>query len=128
MNNRISRFFSKGDIHKIEVRLDMIDFVENDTFITYAPALDLSGYGATRDEAHRSFEVVLEEYMKYTINKKTLAADLSKRGWNVSKKHLNPPSLTWLIENNAQVKEVYDSHDFSKHTRPVKVPLTADCA
>lgn len=126
--NRISRFFGKGDVQKIEIQLDMIDFVENGIFCTYAPALDLVGYGKTKEAARQSFEIVMQEYIEFTIAKKTLAADLQKHGWTVSDNHLDPPSFTWLLENNAQVKEVYDSHDFSKHTKPVKVPLGHACA
>lgn len=126
--NRISRFFGKGNFQKIEIQLDMIDFVENGIFCTYAPALDLVGYGKTQEAARQSFEVVMQEYIEFTIDKKTLAADLQKHGWTVSDNHLDPPSFTWLLENNAQVKEVYDSHDFSKRTKPVKVPLAHACA
>jgi hypothetical protein len=122
-NNFISRIFGKVNSEKIEVRLDMIDFVEDGIFYTYAPALDLVGYGKSKNDAHKSFEIVLQEYIAHTISKKTLAADLQRHGWQILDQHPNPPSLTWLLENNEQVKAVYNSHDFSKSTKPVQVPL-----
>ena|SRR5215469_2598851 len=122
--NLISRIFNKKDnSEKIEVRLDMIDFQENGIFFTYAPALDLSGYGRSQDEAHRSFDIVLQEYISFTTSQKTLTEDLVRHGWYITDQHINPPSLTWLLENNEQAKEVYNSHDFSKSTKPVRVPL-----
>lgn len=126
-NNRFSRLFAKGKLDKIEVRLDMIDFQDNGIFHTYAPALDLVGYGNTQEEARNSFDTILQEYINYTIHKGTLLSDLEKHGWQVSKKHLDPPSFTWLIQHNQQAKDVFDSHNFSKRTNPVRVPLVADC-
>ena len=110
-------------MEKIEVQLDMIDFMDNGLYYTYAPALDIVGYGKSQNEAHESFQIVLDEYIAHTLSEKTLAADLRRHGWKISDQRPNPPSLTWLLENNEQVKAVYDSHDFSKSTKPVKVPL-----
>ncbi|HEY4063208.1 MAG TPA: hypothetical protein VGM30_14980 [Puia sp.] len=125
--NRISRLFTKDNFQKIEIQLDMIDFHEDGIFYSYAPALDLMGYGKTQEEAFKSWQLMLHEYVKYTTNKKTLAQDLEKYGWSVSGSHLNPPSLTWLLQNNQQVTEVYDKHNFSKSSRQVKMPLAEVC-
>ena len=65
----------------IKCVLPLISFIEDDCYITYCPALDLSGYGENQTEVDQSFEVVLSEYFKYTVNKKTLAEDLRKMGW-----------------------------------------------
>jgi len=47
--------------------------------------LDLSGYGDSEDEAHNSFQTVLTEYLRYTVNKKTLGIDLESHGWSIKK-------------------------------------------
>ena len=57
----------------VKVRLPLIMFSEDDTQIIYCPALDLSGYGKTEPEARESFEITFDQFLQYTINKKTLA-------------------------------------------------------
>lgn len=51
-------------------------FREDDNFIAYSPALDLSGYGKTEEDARNSFNIVLKEYFDYAINEGTLYEDL----------------------------------------------------
>jgi hypothetical protein len=66
----------------VEANLPVLFFEDNGVSIVHCPALDLSGYGKTEDEARRSFEVVLEEFFDYTLEKSTLAKVLNKLGWN----------------------------------------------
>ena len=35
--------------------------------VIYSPALDLSGYGSSEDEAKGSFEIALEEFIKIKL-------------------------------------------------------------
>lgn len=126
-SNKITRFFNKRHSEKIVVQLDMIDFQEDGIFCTYSPALDLVGYGNTQQEAHNSWEVVLAEYLKFTVENNTLQKDLTKHGWTVSNDNLTPPPFTWLLVHNDQVKDFYDNYNFTKSSRPVKVPIAADC-
>gem|GEM_PF-1268150 len=37
-------------------------------YIAYSPALDLSGYGKTEEEARDSFNIVLKGHFDYAIN------------------------------------------------------------
>ena len=66
----------------IEVQLNVYSFKEDDSYIAYCPALDLSSYGTTEDNAMQSFKEILAITLKYMINKNTLVADLKKHGWN----------------------------------------------
>ena len=61
---------------KINSELAIFLFKEDDNFIAYSPALDLSGYGKTEEEARDSFNIVLKEYFDYAINEETLYKDL----------------------------------------------------
>ena len=45
--------------NKIECTLPLIIFQEDNCYISYCPALDLSGYGETEFDANSSFEEVL---------------------------------------------------------------------
>ena len=126
--NLFGRIFSKGNVQTIEIEIDLIEFQEDGLYYMYTPALDLIGYGRTKEEAKKSWDIVMQEYFKYTMNKKTFIEDLENHGWSISKKHLNPPSFTWLIQNNEQVSEVVNKHNYYKTTRPVKMPLAEVCA
>jgi len=57
----------------IKYRLPVIIFKDQNNKIFYCPSLDISGYGATENDAYLSFQVVLKEYFRYTTNKGTLA-------------------------------------------------------
>ena len=63
---------------KINSELAIFLFKEDDNYIAYSPALDLSGYGKTEEEeeARGSFNIVLKEYFDYAINEETEYKDL----------------------------------------------------
>ena len=79
--------FGNGKYH---VGLSLVEFKEEDVTIIYSPALDLSGYGHSEVEAKNSFSEALQEFFRYTNNKKTLDKVLKKLGWSIkgSKKKL----------------------------------------
>ena len=73
--------YIKTEGNKIEVCLDVIFKKEGDAIVSYAPALELSGCGKDEEEARKSFEIVLNAYIKYTIENGTLEADLVRHNW-----------------------------------------------
>jgi len=79
----------KGKVKKglvtVNVSVPLLSFKEDDTFIVYSPALDVSGYGDTEEEARKSFELTLEEFINYTLNKKTFQSELTRLGWKIKK-------------------------------------------
>lgn len=123
-----SRFFAKlfNKTHRqnIEVTVDIIEYQEEDIFYVYSPALDLIGYGQNDQEARQSWEVILEEYLDYALNKKTLIKDLQSRGWVVKgKKQFKPPTFSWMLQHNEQLTDMYNKHNFHKTSRPISVPF-----
>jgi hypothetical protein len=123
----IGKLLNKGNSQDVTVKvnLDMIEYLEEGIFYSYSPALDLVGYGHSESEARQSWELVLEEYLKYTLNKNTLIKDLESRGWRVArnKKTFTPPTFSWMLQNNSDLTSVYDKHDFHKTSRPVSIPV-----
>lgn len=111
--------------NEIECTLPLIIFEEDNSIIAFCPALDLSGYGTTEAEANHSFEETLSEYFRYTVNKKTLAADLEKHGWKI-KKNLHkkpiPPSMGQLLESNEDFKRIFNTYDFHKRNKTINIP------
>lgn len=114
--------------NKIECTLPLIIFKEDDCYISYCPALDLSGYGTTELEASKSFEEVLTGYFSYTVHKSTLAEDLKKMGWTIRKnlkKCPIPPTMDRLLETNEDFKRIFNNNDFRKTHRTFNIPALA---
>jgi len=97
----------------IKIELTVIEFIEDDVFILYAPALDITGYGYTEVEAKDSFKETLEEFFRYTINKGTISAALKKLGWSVigskNNKKFREPLSTKLIAKNPFYSSIINS-------------------
>lgn len=111
--------------NKIECTLPLIIFEEDENIIAFCPALDLSGYGDTEAEANHAFEETLSEYFRYTVNKKTLAEDLEKHGWQI-RKNLHhkpiPPTMDQLLESNEDFKRIFNTYDFRKRNTTINIP------
>jgi len=114
--NLSARIKAGRELHK--VTLSLIEFNEDNTFIIYSPALDLSGYGYTQEEAKESFNEALIEFVKYTSNKKTTDKILTSLGWIKKKYHnvstFSPPKDSDLIKSNTQYSEIIDNKDYIK--------------
>ena len=84
----------------VKAKLELYSFLDDGVHIVYCPALDLSGYGNSIDEAKKSFSEVFEQHITYCINKNTLHEDLLKHGWNVRGKKsrdIKAPKLEELL-------------------------------
>ena len=66
----------------VNVILGMYLFKEGKSFIVYCPALDLSAYGDTENDAKQSFISIFEMTLKYMLNKNTIKEDLINHGWH----------------------------------------------
>ncbi|MFO8054062.1 MAG: hypothetical protein R6U19_02745 [Bacteroidales bacterium] len=65
----------------VRVGVDVVIYKEDDQYIAYAPALDISGYGDTTDDAKKAFTEELEIFLDYTTKKHTLEQELKRLGW-----------------------------------------------
>ncbi len=120
----LGKLSSKTQRKTVEIKVDIIEYDEEEIYYIYSPALDLIGYGDTLPAARESWELVLAEYVQYALNKKTLFKDLESRGWQVKKKNfVQPPTFSWLLENYEGLSDIYNRHDFKKTTRPITMPL-----
>jgi hypothetical protein len=110
----------------VDFQLPVISFIEDNTSIIYCPALDLSGYGNDEFEARTSLDTALEEYLTYTMNKKTLWSDLKKLGWMVKKnkqKAAIPPPMSELLEKNQEFSRIFNNLPFKKFNTGVRFPV-----
>jgi hypothetical protein len=120
------KFDAKGA--SVDFQLPVISFIEDNTHIIYCPALDLSGYGNDEFEARASLDTVLEEYLIYTMNKKTLWTDLKKLGWSIKRnkqKPATPPPMSELLEKNQEFSRIFNTLPFKKFNTGVRIPVHA---
>lgn len=109
----------------INSQLAVFIFKEDDNFIAYSPALDLSGYGKTEDEARESFNLVMKEYFDYGINEGTLYQDLKKHGWNIQHDKCETPLISVLLSQNTDFSDILENKDFKKYNEPLHIPSYA---
>jgi len=114
----------KSDKENIMVNLAVILFEEDGSQIMYCPALDVSGYGKTEDEAHDSFNVALGEFFLYTTRKKTFVGEMERLGWTIRSKHKSmlPPSMSELLNNNENFSRIFNNFPFRKIDQPISLP------
>jgi hypothetical protein len=111
---------------QVDLQIPLISFIDDNTHIIYCPVLDLSGYGNDKTEARKSFDSVLEEYLSYTINKKSLWTDLKKLGWVIKKSKKNPattpPSMSEVLETNEEFSRIFNNYPFKKYNTAITLP------
>jgi hypothetical protein len=110
----------------VNVRLSLIEFEEDGLHFVYSPALDLTGYGKTHQEARESYNAAMEEFLRYTTNKKTAFEVLEGLGWKVSKKKsISAPSLSDLIKSRGYLEKIFTEKQFRKTDEEVTLPAFA---
>jgi len=98
---------------------------EEGIWYALAPALDMTGYGKSEQEAKRSFEVMMEEFVAYTHRKKTIFQVLENLGWttNKKKKRVAAPQLEDLIKENEDVKAAVERPGVKVWNRKLELAL-----
>ena len=112
----------------VKIRLLLLHFEdENKIHLIYSPHLDLTGYGVNFDEARKTFEIVFEDFVDYTLNKKTLGKVLSGLGWELKGQPKRPrkviaPSILSIIKDNDYVSEIFDKYPVNTYHQEVGLP------
>ena len=78
----------------ITIKVDVATFKEGDYFVTYCPALELSGYGNTEKRAFKSFKTEIKIFINETRKQVTLEKYLLKIGWTLQPRNYIPPRLS----------------------------------
>ena len=109
----------------VKVNLGMYIFKEDKSFIVYCPALDLSAYGDTEEQAKKAFEDVIKSTLKYMLTKKTLKDDLINHGWEIkslNQKKIKAPSIDTLLNKNESFRDILDKKEYSKYQKNIDIP------
>jgi predicted RNase H-like HicB family nuclease len=83
-------------LNKFQSNLQIFIIKEGKYFVAICPALDLSGYGKTKEDARSSFEENLQIFFEETVEKGTLDKILLDLGWTLRKKpvaQFSPPQI-----------------------------------
>lgn len=108
----------------LSVKLDVYVFMDGDSYIAYSPALDISGYGDSEDEAKESFSIVVDEYITYGITRRTLVKDLRAHGWKVKslkQRKMSAPSFETMLQGNETFKDILENKQYRKVSEPFPV-------
>ena len=100
---------------------------ENKVHFIYSPHLDLTGYGESMDDAKNSFEIAFEDFIDYTLKKKTLSKVLADLGWELKgsvkkQKKVLAPSITSVIKGNRYVSEIFDKYPVNTYHQEIGLP------
>lgn len=112
----------------VKVKLLLFHFEdENKVHFIYSPHLDLTGYDSNFEKARKSFEIVFEDFVDYTLKKKTLGKVLSDLGWELKGSAQKPkkiiaPSITSVIKENKYVSEIFDKYPVNTYHQEVGLP------
>ncbi len=118
----------KNDYIIVKVKLLLIHFEdENNIQFIYSPHLDLTGYGESLNNARNSFEIALEDFVDYTLKKKTIGKVLSGLGWEIVGSKKKPkkvlaPSIASVINENEYVSEIFDKYSTNTFHQEVGLP------
>ena len=117
----------KFGTESIKVSLQVLFFEEDKIHYAYMPSFDLTGYGNTENEAKESLTVVLNEFLRYTLNKNTLFIEMQRLGWKIKskKKPMYAPQMSDLINTNDQLKDIVNSKQYTTLNYQVNVPAFA---
>ena len=109
MTNKIIRSDSK-----INLTVDLVFVKEDNYFVAYCPALELSAYADTLEKAKIAFDEEIKIFLKETHNRGTLEKYLLKNGWRLQqfpKPNYEPPrqninKLSTLLKSSVMHQEV----------------------
>lgn len=131
----MSKYLFEGDysnkVGNVKVKLLLVNFQDEENIhFVYSPHLDLTGYGNSIEEAKESFRIVFEDFVDYTLKKKTIGKVLKNLGWSLKgtlkrPKNILAPSITSVISNNDYVSEIFDKYPVSTYHQEVGIPAYA---
>ena len=114
-----------NDKHSVKVEVPVMFFTEDDMYYAYIPALDVTGYGNSEEEAKKSLEVSLSEFFRYTLNKNTFSLELQRLGWNKTRKMYKAPEISSQLMANEQLRDIVNNKEYRTSTYDVAMPAFA---
>ncbi len=88
----------RDDRHKIDATIETYVVKEGRYWTVVSPALRVSGYGKTEEEAQASFKIEIDLFFEEATEKGSLAQLLISYGWTLSNTFAIPPSVNVPVE------------------------------
>ena len=88
----------QGKEIRLKGQLPLLIIKEDDSFIAYTPALDLSSCGSTFAEAQNNFEEALYLFIEECLKDGTLPDVLASLGWKELPGAWSPPQVVGRID------------------------------
>jgi predicted RNase H-like HicB family nuclease len=92
--------------NSLNISVEVALFKEDEIWVAYCPALEVSSYGDDKKEAKEAFEEAMQIFLAETQRKGTLEKYLLKLGWQLQQKPrpvYNQPHFS--IEDNKRLLE-----------------------
>lgn len=99
---------------------------EGGVHFAFSPAMDITGYGHSEEEAKSSFEVTLSETIAYMQNKGCMYQELRRLGWNVNekKRKVQSPDLESLKSDNEEFARISGLPGIKMSNSPLELQLS----
>jgi hypothetical protein len=124
---KFSAGFAKGAT-EYHVVVNIVQFKDSGSYVLFAPAMEVYGYGRTVGEARSSFEISMKEFLSYSDNKGTLLKELTRLGWEVKggkkNRKFKVPEFSDLLRTNDRLMEILNNRDVRtfKANVPMAIP------
>ncbi|MCG8322770.1 MAG: hypothetical protein MI921_24930 [Cytophagales bacterium] len=98
------------------VDVNVITFQGENEIVAYSPALQISSYGETKQDAEHALGENIAIFMDYATSKNTLIEDLLNLGWTIKKKpdflFIPPPYSTEdiVVDIATDTYEMFEHH------------------
>jgi predicted RNase H-like HicB family nuclease len=77
----------------LQVSVPVFLIEEDAQWVVWCPALEVSSYGDTEDEARQAFEDAVEIFIEETARRGTLEKELLRMGWTLASADYYPPRV-----------------------------------
>lgn len=122
------KFLSKKGSN-VEVTLNILQFKDTGSYVVYAPALEVYGYGKTIQEAKKSFVICLEEFLDYKMSKRTFSSELKRLGWKIkgskNKRSYKIPDFSELLTKNERLISIMNEREVRTYTANIPMAIPA---
>ena len=115
MNNIIK---TQGDQY-IEVQLGVLVFQEEESFIAFCPALQMSTYGESISDVKEAFDDLIHTYLEDNAHTGNLEKDLIAHGWTL---HIPLGKVEMPKEINLDIPAGMLRQQYNE---PFRIPITA---
>ncbi|KAA6318050.1 hypothetical protein EZS27_031887 [termite gut metagenome] len=127
MSDRLgfSALLIESNGRRLKAQLELYKFKEDNACIVYCPAMDLSAFGETYEEAKKEFQEIFTTHIEYCIQKNTLIKDLRNHGWVIKSKNqrkIKAPTTEILLGRNDTLKDIIYNKNYEKISEYVEMP------